>query len=145
MFLKVLLTVSYMLILTRILYIHIQMLKGAAVWASSFLKSTVNFTLLLCNGQSLRRRSEIPPKLRTTNLVWATRSSWEHLLVDGHLCLVLPCGSAQQPVMLPHLCPDAHSSQGYSCPQSSCYTQFIKMITQATAEVGGLESTQTYS
>ena len=77
---------------------------------------------------SLRRRSEIPPKLRTISLVWATCSSGEHLLVDGNRCLV-QYSSCDAAVSL-----SSRSQQArLLCPQGSCHPQFIKIITQATA------------
>ena len=99
------------------IHVHIQMLKGAAVWAN-FSKAQWISRL------SLRRGSEIHHlELQTTNLVWAICSPLEHLIVDGETTVwcppwysVLGTSLGQQPVMPLYLCPESHSMQGYFAP-----------------------------
>lgn len=86
------------------------------------------FHIIALSWVSLRRRSELPPKSRTTSLVWATHSSGEHLLVDWNRCWFsrAACDAATSL--------SRHSQQArLFCPQGSCHPQFIKIITQATA------------
>lgn len=77
-------------------------------------------------------------KPRTTNLVLSAALG-SISLVDGHLSSGPVLSTAACDC---HICVQTLTAAKAILPQSSCYTQFIKMITQATAgKLGALKST----
>lgn len=129
MFLKVLLTVSYMLILTvySIYTYRCQKSQGGQFLSQKYSEFHIVAFVMVITKEEVRNTTKAKDHKPGLGAALGASPCWWTPLLSG-----APRGSAQQPVIATSVSRRSQQPRLF-CPQSSCHTQFIKMITQATA------------